>query len=157
MADGKDAHSNQSSTASLVIPTTDADLERYFDLRWRVLREPWAQPRGSERDDREDESIHLMFRAANGDALAAGRLHLNTPTEAQVRFMAVDPRAQGCGLGSRLLRSLEDRAREAGAKRIVLNARESAQRFYEQHGYHIEGPADRLFGGVDHWRMSKNL
>ncbi len=153
----RDAQSNLLGGASLGIPTSDADFERYFDLRWRILREPWAQPRGSERDDREDESIHLMVRAANGDALAVGRFHLNTPTEAQVRFMAVDPRAQSCGLGSLVLRSLEDRARDAGAKRIILNARESAQRFYEQHGYGVEGPAERLFGGVDHWRMSKDL
>ncbi len=157
MANDRDAQWKQSKDASLVVPTTDADFERYFDLRWRVLRAPWAQPRGSERDDREQESIHLMFRAANGDALAAGRLHFNTPFEAQVRFMAVDPRAQNCGLGSRLLEALEGRARDAGAKRIVLNARESAQRFYEQRGYCVEGPAERLFGGVDHWRMSKEI
>lgn len=157
MPNNSDAQWNPLGGAALVVPTSDADLARYFDLRWRVLREPWAQPRGSERDDREDESIHLMVRAANGDALAAGRLHLNTPTEAQIRFMAVDPRAQSRGLGSLVLRSLEERARDAGAKRIILNARASAQRFYEQHGYRVEGPAERLFGGVDHWRMSKDL
>lgn len=145
------------SDAVLIVPKTSADLERYFDLRWRVLRAPWDQPRGSERDDREDESIHLMLRGANGEALAAGRLHLNSPTEAQVRFMAVDPSAQGRGLGSLVLRNLEDRARQAGAKRMILNARETAQRFYEQHGYKVEAPAERLFGGVDHWRMCKKL
>lgn len=146
-----------SADAVLIVPKTSADLEHYFDLRWRVLRAPWDQPRGSERDDREDESIHLMFRGANGEALAAGRLHLNSPTEAQVRFMAVDPSAQGRGLGSLVLRNLEDRARQAGAKRMILNARETAQRFYEQRGYKVEAPAERLFGGVDHWRMSKQL
>ncbi len=143
--------------AALIVPKTAADLEAYFDLRWRVLRAPWDQPRGSERDDREDESIHLMVRAANGEALAAGRLHLNSPTEAQVRFMAVDPRVQGRGVGSLVLRSLEDRARAAGAKRMILNARESALRFYERHGYKVEAPAERLFGGVDHWRMARDL
>lgn len=143
--------------AVLIVPKAAADLESYFDLRWRVLRAPWDQPRGSERDDREDESIHLMIRAANGEALAAGRLHLNSPTESQVRFMAVDPRAQGRGLGSLVLRNLEDRARAAGAKRMILNARESALRFYKQHAYTVEAPAAQLFGGVDHWRMSKDL
>jgi ribosomal protein S18 acetylase RimI-like enzyme len=143
--------------ASLIVPKNEADLERYFELRWRVLRAPWDQPRGSERDDREDESIHLMVRDANGGALAVGRLHLNSPTEAQVRFMAVDPRAQGRGLGSLILRSLEERAQEAGARTVVLNARESAQRFYEQHAYRVEGPAPRLFGGVDHLRMRKDF
>lgn len=71
--------------------------------------------------------------------------------------MAVDPMAQSRGLGSLVLRALEERAREAGAKRVVLNARASAQRFYEQHGYLVEAPAARLFDGVDHWRMSKTL
>lgn len=139
------------------MPRDEADLERYFELRWRVLRAPWDQPRGSEQDDREDESIHLMVRDGNGEALAVGRLHLNSPTEAQVRFMAVDPRAQGRGLGSMVLRALEERAQSAGAKTIVLNARESAQRFYDQHGYRVEGPAPRLFGGVDHLRMRKDF
>ncbi len=143
--------------AVLIVPKTSADLESYFGLRWRVLREPWDLPRGSERDDREDESIHLMVRSVTGEALAAGRLHLNSPTEAQVRFMAVDPTAQGRGLGSMVLRNLEDRARAAGARRMILNARESALRFYELHAYKVEAPADRLFGGVDHWRMSKEL
>ncbi len=143
--------------AALVVPAGGAEFERYLDLRWRVLRAPWQQPRGSEQDDREEESIHLMVRDKNGDALAVGRLHLNSPAEAQVRFMAVDPRAQSRGLGSLLLRDLERRARAAGARTVVLNARESAQRFYDQHGYRVEGPADQLFGGVEHVRMRKDF
>jgi ribosomal protein S18 acetylase RimI-like enzyme len=142
---------------SVVVPTTTYERDRYFDLRWRVLREPWQQPRGSERDDREDGSIHLMIRATNGDALAVGRLHLNSPVEAQVRFMAVDPRWQGRGLGSTVLRELERRARAAGATSVVLNAREPAQRFYDRHGYRVEGPADTLFSGMVHVRMRKQL
>lgn len=143
--------------AELTVATSPADLERSFDLRWRVLRAPWQQPRGSERDDREEESIHVMMRAAGGDALAVGRLHLNTPAEAQIRFMAVDPRVQGRGLGSVVLQELEKRARAAGATRIVLNARAAAQDFYKRHGYHTTGPAERLFAAVDHWRMRKDL
>ena len=146
-----------STEPSLLAPETAADRERYFDLRWRVLRQPWQQPRGSERDDRENESIHLMMRASNGEALAVGRLHLNSPIEAQVRFMAVDPQWQGRGLGSAILRELERRARTAGASSIVLNARDTAQQFYERHGYRTEGPADTLFGGVAHVRMRKHL
>jgi predicted GNAT family N-acyltransferase len=148
---------NPVAGASLIVPETAVDRERYFDLRWRVLREPWQQPRGSERDDREDESIHLMLRATNGEAAAVGRLHLNSPLEAQVRFMAVDEHWRGRGLGSTILRELERRARVAGATSVVLNARDSAQRFYEQHGYRMEGPAETLFSGVAHVRMRKHL
>jgi ribosomal protein S18 acetylase RimI-like enzyme len=143
--------------AVLIVPQSPADLDRYFDLRWRVLRAPWNQPRGSERDTREDESVHMMIRSEAGAALAVGRLHLNSPVEAQVRFMAVDPDAQNRQLGSTLLRALEARARDAGAKYLVLNARSTALRFYERHGYHIEAPAERLFAEVEHWRMRKEL
>jgi ribosomal protein S18 acetylase RimI-like enzyme len=143
--------------AELIVPKSSADLDRYFDLRWRVLRAPWDQPRGSERDERESESIHMMIRSEAGEALAVGRLHLNSPVEAQVRFMAVDSDARNHQLGSTLLRALEARARDAGAKRLVLNARSTAVRFYENHGYQIEAPAERLFAEVEHWRMSKDL
>ena len=149
--------SKSADGTSLIVPETPLDRRRYFDLRWRVLREPWQQPRGSERDDRDDESIHLMIRGSKGDALAVGRLHLNSPVEAQVRFMAVDPQWRGRGLGSTVLRELERRARGAGATSVVLNARDTAQRFYAQHGYRIEGPADTLFSGVVHVRMRKQL
>jgi ribosomal protein S18 acetylase RimI-like enzyme len=142
---------------SLIVPTTEADWERYFDLRWRVLRAPWQQPRGSERDDRENESVHLMVRDTHGAALAAGRMHLNSPVEAQIRFMAVDPNAQSRGLGSLVLQNLEQRAREAGAKLMVLNAREAAVRFYQEHGYRIKGPAGKLFGEIEHFQMQKDL
>ncbi len=98
-----------------------------------------------------------MVRDADGAALAVGRLQLNSPSEAQVRYMAVDPRAQGRGLGSLILRDLEERAQKAGARTIVLNARESAQRFYDQHGYRVEGRAAQLFGEIDHLRMRKDL
>src|SRR5437868_8913026 len=70
-------------------PASPAEWDAYFDLRWRLLRHPWGQPRGSERDSLEDSAIHLLATDDTGRALACGRLHLNSPTEAQVRYMAV--------------------------------------------------------------------
>ena len=138
-------------------PQTPAEWEDYFDLRWRVLRAPWDQPRGSEKDDREADSQHLMIVGPDSRALAVGRLHFNSPTEAQVRFMAVDPQSRGRDLGSRILREFEDRARAAGATSIVLNARNDARRFYEKHGFSVIGPAPTIFSAVKHVRMRKNL
>ena len=87
--------------------------EDYFDLRWRVLRAPWQQPRRSEKDDQEAESQHLMIVGKSSRPLAIGRLHFNTPDEAQIRFMAVDPATLGSGLGSVILQECERRARAA--------------------------------------------
>jgi GNAT superfamily N-acetyltransferase len=147
-----------SSSSKIVSPKSEPDWERYFDLRWRVLRAPWRQPRGSEKDDREDDSQHLMIcDEQDAEPLAIGRLHFNSPTEAQVRFMAVDPSAQGRGFGSVILQELERRARDGGANSIVLNAREDAQHFYDKHGFSVVGPAPTIFDAVKHVRMRKEL
>jgi len=138
-------------------PRTQDEWENYFDLRWRVLRAPWNQPRGSEKDDRETESEHFMIVGPDSKALAVGRLHLNTPAEAQVRFMAVDPQAQGHGLGSLVLRKCERRARAAGATAIVLNARDDVQGFYVRHGCVAIEPGETIFSVIKHVRMRKDL
>lgn len=142
---------------TLTAPVTDLDWERYYDLRWRVLRKPWSQPRGSERDDLDRQSFHLMLRDHSGAVVAIGRLHLNSPEEAQVRYMAVDESWRGRGLGRRILEGLEQQARAQSLKSIVLNSREEAINFYVKHGYQVEGPAETLFGEIRHVRMRKDL
>jgi len=144
-------------TSSPRSPETAAEWEDYFDLRWRVLRAPWAQPRGSEKDGRENNSQHLMIVGPDARPLAVGRLHFNTSAEAQVRFMAVDPQFQGRGLGSLIFQEFERRARAVGATSIVLNARDDAQRFYRKHGFVLVGPAETIFSAVKHVRMRKDL
>lgn len=139
-------------------PATPADWERYYELRWRVLRAPWDQPRGSEKDDREQESFHVGLWDFAGEPVAAGRIQLNSPIEAQVRFMAVDPTWSRKGLGSKILAELEAHARSRGAQTMILNARDQAVPFYKRHGYVTSGKAHALFGGaVAHVRMTKLL
>ena len=145
------------SAGSPFSPRSTADWDNYFGLRWRILRAPWQQPLGSEKDDREADAEHFMIIGDDGRPLAVGRLHFNTPTEAQVRFMAVDSEAQGHGLGSIILQECERKARSAGATSIVLNAREEVQGFYEKHGFAVVGPAPTLFDAVKHVRMRKQL
>lgn len=137
-------------------PATRAEWDSYFDLRWRILREPWNQARGSEQDALEDKGFHLMAQDGAG-ALAVGRLHLNSPEEAQVRYMAVDSGHQGSGLGRKILQGLENWARSQGIKRIVLNSRASAVGFYTRQGYEIIGPGETLFGEIQHIKMRKKL
>lgn len=137
-------------------PHSAQDFDLYYDLRWRVLREPLQQPRGSEKDDHEAHAVHLMAWA-NDKLVGVGRLHLNSADEAQIRFMAIEQEYRGRGIGAQILRALETRAVELGAGKIVLNARNRAVHFYQQHGYDTVGKATSLFGAVDHWRMGKKL
>lgn len=137
-------------------PRSEEDFKLYYDLRWRILREPWTQARESGRDEHEENAIHVM--ACDGDTLVGvGRLHFNSPGEAQIRYMAVEPQHWNQGIGGRILMELEERARLAGAERIVLNAREAAIPFYRKHGYAPADQSGTLFNSIIHWSMSKHL
>ncbi|MFV1973627.1 MAG: GNAT family N-acetyltransferase, partial [Thiohalobacterales bacterium] len=84
-------------------------------MRWKILRAPWNQPPGSERDPLDERSTHLM--AVNGarELLGVGRLHFNSISEAQVRYMAIAIDHQRNGIGTLILETLETRARQLGA------------------------------------------
>jgi len=138
-------------------PASPAEWDAYFDLRWRLLRHPWGQPHGSERDSLDQSAFHLLVLADNDKALACGRLHLNSPAEAQVRYMAVDENVQGRGYGSAILAALEAEAARLQVSQIVLNARDNAMEFYRRHGYVAIGKAETLFGAVQHVKMSKTI
>jgi len=137
-------------------PKTKEEYEKYYDLRWRILRKPWDQPKGSEKDDLEKQSIHLMAWE-KGKPLGVGRVHFNSSKEARVRYMAVEEDMRGKGVGAMILKALEKGAERKGADHIVLNARESAVGFYKKHGYRIVGKAHILFGVIPHYEMRKKL
>jgi GNAT superfamily N-acetyltransferase len=142
----------------IIEPTTSEEFEKYYNLRYEVLRKPWGQPLGSERDEKEETSIHRMIVDENsGDALAVGRLQLNSAHEAQIRYMAVAVEFQGKGLGSQIISALEDVARGKCVQRIILSARENALQFYKNNGYEIMKKTHLLFGEIQHWLMEKEL
>jgi N-acetylglutamate synthase-like GNAT family acetyltransferase len=87
-------------------PLTKEEFKKYYDLRWKVLRKPWKQPKGSEKDEREKESIHIMA-CIDSKIVGAGRLHFNTEKEAQIRYMAIEEKYRRKGIGSLILKELE--------------------------------------------------
>lgn len=141
----------------ILVPETPEDFARYFDLRWRILREPWGQPRGSEQDDLESSSWHRMACLERRMPIGVARLHLNTPSQAQIRYMAVEKAHRGLGIGAALVKSLEEQAKQAGAKEILLHAREETLGFYTHLGYQIIGPSHTLFGTIRHQALVKRL
>jgi GNAT superfamily N-acetyltransferase len=138
-------------------PANDPEFEAYYALRWSVLRAPWNQPPGSEKDEFEGEAIHLAAWDDLGKLVAVGRLHRIAGNQGQIRYMAVEPDAQGRGIGKALLQELELRAIAEGIIEIFLNAREEAVRFYKQAGYEMLGPASLLFGIIPHFQMRKRF
>jgi ribosomal protein S18 acetylase RimI-like enzyme len=141
----------------LIEPASPAELDRYYQLRWKILRAPWNQPPGSERDPLDENSTHIMAVNRARELLGVGRLHFNSISEGQVRYMAVAVDYQRSGIGSLILENLEHRAHQLGATRIVLDARENAIGFYRKRGYRPTGPGPMLFRQVAHVCMAKRI
>lgn len=143
-------------TTTIKQPETEKEFSDYYELRWRVLREPWQQPEGSEKDELEDKSFHIMACDETNKVIGVGRLHFNNETEAQIRYMAVSPEHKNKGVGSLILEALEKHAKENSGKSIVLHARENAVGFYQQKGYELLEKSHLLFGFIQHYRMNKH-
>lgn len=143
-------------TWQLSAPQSEAQWQAYYNLRYQVLRAPWGQAPGSERDELEAGSFHQMVTSADGEVLAVGRLHRLDDGRAQVRYMAVSPAAQGKGLGAMVLMALERQAGAWGSSAIVLNARENAFGFYRKLGYRFGEQLPPLYG-IAHQQMWRPL
>ena len=141
----------------IIQPATEQELKMYYDLRYEILRKPWNQTYASTKDEFENISLHVMMMNDNGKAVAAGRLQFNSSEEGQIRSMAVSGPEQGKGLGTKILLHLEDAARKKNFKRIILDARDGAVKFYLKNGYSIEGDSYILFDTIPHFRMKKVL
>ena len=63
----------------------------------------------------------LMTGLNDGHVIACGAVRLVDQQTAELRRMWVDPQMRGQGFGSRLLRTLENRARALGARRAVMS------------------------------------
>ena len=142
----------------IIEPNSSAEFEQYYNLRYEVLRKPWLQPKGSEKDDGDKSSIHRMIiDESNGKAVAVGRLQFNTSEEAQIRYMAVSDNYQLKGYGNIIVKTLEDIALDKGIRNIILQARENALKFYWKNGYEIIEKSYLLFDEIQHWLMVKKI
>lgn len=88
----------------------------------------------------EGESHHFVVRNWMGRVVAAAGLDIHqdvgsTDKTGTVDYLAVAPNRQHEGLGSGVLRHLEDVARVRGATSIELGSLESAEGFYQKMGY----------------------
>jgi GNAT superfamily N-acetyltransferase len=138
-------------------PATESEFAAYYALRWKILREPWNQPPGSEKDEFEGEAIHLAAWDDDGTIMGIGRLHRVVGNHGQIRYMAVDPAHRSYGIGRAILQELEVKAIESGILEITLNARTEAVQFYRFNGYEVLRPAHTLFDVIPHFEMQKRF
>lgn len=137
-------------------PKTEKEWEAYYDLRYRILRKPWNQPKGSERNEGDLTAIHFSV-FSDDKIIAVARLDLLQNNKAQVRFVAVDENCQNAGIGKQLMNHVEDYAIKNNIKEIELHARENAVQFYLSINYEIVKSSHILFEVIQHYLMKKEL
>lgn len=141
----------------VISPSDEQQWQAYYDLRYRVLREPFQRPRGSEQDEYDQVGLHRMVINDAGQAVAVGRLHFNSPEEGQIRFMASAPEHRGEGHGVAIVYALEQLARQEGATHIVINSRDNTLGFYQKCGYDLVEEADTVSNPSAEHQLRKTL
>ena len=137
-------------------PATEEDFKQYFHLRWKLLRAPWNEPEGSEQDEHESNSFHVMA-TENNKVIGVARLQNTGPTQAQIRYMAVANEYQNKGIGRNIIDYIEEYSRNNGINEIILHAREPAVGFYEKLGYKNIEKSYLLFNCIQHYKMNKRF
>ena len=140
----------------IITPKTESEINTYYNIRFKELREPWKQPIGSEKDSLEDECIHRML-ITKSDDIGVARLQYNDEYQAQIRYMAIKKKYQGQGFGKILILDLEKIAKQDGIKEIILHSREVAVEFYRNLDYKVEKKTHLLFNDIQHFLMRKYL
>ncbi len=120
-------------------------------IRTRVFVDEQLVPVEMEWDGQDEDCIHLLAEI-NGQYVATARL-LAT---GQIGRMAVLAEHRRKGIGTAMLQSLLDIAREIKLDSVFLNAQIDATDFYKQFEFYEQG---KLFNdaGIIHRRMRKEL
>jgi predicted GNAT family N-acyltransferase len=106
-------------------------------IRFRVFVEEQGVPRAIELDEQDPHCVHALAyydkpeTPASVTAIGTGRLL----PDAHIGRMAVLEQWRGRGVGSRILQSLIEKARERGDREILLSAQVHAVEFYRSHGF----------------------
>jgi N-acetylglutamate synthase-like GNAT family acetyltransferase len=138
-------------------PKTHDDFKAYYALRYKILREPFGYPKGTEKDDYEPISEHFMVLNEKGEVVGVAKLFEKAEGVGHVSHLAVASEYQHKGVGHLLLQTVEQRARERGFTAIGTTARTTATSFFERAGFRVTGiPTAHI--GVTHmvW-MEKQL
>lgn len=135
-------------------PKTSEEWEAYYELRYRILREPLGKERGSERNDGDATGIHFALYD-NGNLRAIARLDQSEPQVSQVRFVAVDTSIQGKGYGRAIMEAAEAKSKELGNTKMILHARDYAVDFYLKLDYMLVEKSYKLFDVLQHYLLEK--
>ena len=123
------------TTVSVEIADWERDQEILRSIREAVFVMEQNVPPDLEWDGLDPDCTHVIAYLSSHRAVATGRLL----RDGHIGRMAVLRPWRGQGIGSRVLVALIECARARGVTTCALNAQTHALRFYERHGFVVEG------------------
>jgi predicted GNAT family N-acyltransferase len=138
-----------------IIDHGSADYQKMIDLRMDILRKPLGLTFTEADLDKEKDDI-LIGAFEEEELMACCILTKIGDDTCKLRQMAVRPKIQGTGLGAAMMNYAEQLAKDAGFKKMVMNARKTAKGFYEKLGYEIKGD-EFVEVTLPHFYMQKNI
>ena len=138
-----------------IIDYGSKEYQKMVDLRLEILRKPLGLT--FTQTDLAPEKHDILIGAFDDeDLMACCMLTKTSPDTCKLRQMAVHHKKQKTGIGAAMMTYAEHVARDAGFKKIVMNARKTAAGFYEKLGYEISGN-EFIEVTLPHFYMQKNI
>jgi len=142
----------------IVSPKTREDFKAYYDLRYKVLREPWGLQKGTEKDDFEPISKHYMaVDDSIKQVVGVVKLMEKEPGVGWFSHMAVAEKYQNTGVGKQLLAFVENEAKKDGYKILGCMSRLNSTDYFGRAGFQINGLPSHYIGTTQVVWMEKKI
>jgi len=138
--------------------TTDTSSQIFKDsiaIRHEIFIEEQAYPPGSDIDDLEEDTEHLVLYE-NKHPIATVRIYNTENHTYRIERVAVRSEARKRGLGTKLMELAEAKIIELGGTRITLKSEDTAIAFYQKFGYEVVGDEIMEYG-LSHQQMEKTI
>jgi N-acetylglutamate synthase-like GNAT family acetyltransferase len=131
------------------------EYKQMVNLRYEILRKPLNLT--FEESELEKEKNDILIGAFEEEKILGCCLLTKVDKDCvKLRQMAVQNNLQGKGIGASMMHFAENVARDAGYKKLIMNARKTAIGFYEKLGYKASGN-EFLEISIPHFLMVKKL
>ena len=142
----------QESAISVSVKSWKEAKKDAMEVRMEVFCKEQGISPDLEIDEENDITCDHVVVTRDEKPIATARL---LPS-AHIGRMCVIKKERGQGIASKMLKVIEQRARDNGMKKLWLNSQQSAISFYLKHGYIPEGDAFQE-AGIQHQKMSKTI
>lgn len=128
------------------------DKKNLIDIRTQVFINEQLVPPDLEWDGYDNDCWQVIAKTDDGTCIGTARMLY----DGHIGRMAVLPDFRNQGVGSMLLKSLHEIARDQGIHTVFLHAQASAVDFYKKQGYLVTS-GEFMDAGIPHVSMEKTI